>query len=92
MPRWLWLALLVLGGLLWWAMSGGTPAAMADAPGGAAFGCPRPPAFVDPAEPLQSPVPSGLGPQASSASTRAGSASAAACHSRMAGNANSVSM
>ena len=58
MPRWLWGSLLLLGAALAWAMAGGPPAAAA---GGAAFACPRPPAFTDPAQPLQSPVPSGLG-------------------------------
>ena len=62
MPRWLWVTLLLLTGLLFWAGSGGPPAAVADALADGGIACPRPPTFVDPAEPRQSPVPAGLGP------------------------------
>jgi hypothetical protein len=60
MPRWLWISLLVLGGLLAWTVSGGPPAAVADASRHGGIPCPRPPAFTDPSQPLQSPVPAGL--------------------------------
>lgn len=62
MPRWLWLALLVSAGLLAWTMSGGPPAAVAQAARDGGIPCPLPPRFADPAEPLQSPVSSSLAP------------------------------
>ena len=62
MPRWLWISLLLLGSALAWAMSGGPPAAIADAAREGGIPCPRPPPSPDPAQPLQSPVPSGLRP------------------------------
>jgi hypothetical protein len=62
MPRWLWLALLLSGGLLLWAASGGPPAAVADASRQGGIPCPLPPRFASPDEPLQTPVPPGLSP------------------------------
>ena len=60
MPRWLLMGLLLSGGLLAWSMAGGPPAAVAEATRAGGIACPRPLAFSDPAQPLQSPVPPGL--------------------------------
>jgi hypothetical protein len=62
MPRWVWMSMLVLGALLIWTMVGGPPAAVAEAARSGGMACPRPPAFGDPAQPLQSPVPGDFGP------------------------------
>lgn len=55
MPRWLWITLFVLlAGLVVVGRGGGTAQRPATAAG--AIGCPMPPRFTDPAQPLQSQV------------------------------------
>ena len=62
MPRWLLVLLFALAGVFAWALAGGSRAgpAVSDA-SGRQFSCPLPPRFSDPAVPLQSPVPAGIG-------------------------------
>ena len=62
MPRWVWVSLLVLGGVLAWAMAGGPPGAVVAAAQAGGIPCPRPPAFSSADSPLQSPVPASLRP------------------------------
>lgn len=59
MRRWPWLLCLLLLALAWSLSRGGPTAALANTAGGA-VPCPLPPGYTNPAEPLQSPVPSGL--------------------------------
>ena len=61
MKRWPWILCLLLLGLLFVLSRGGSTRALADTRG-AGVPCPMPPAFRDPAQPLQSPVPSSLAP------------------------------
>ena len=61
MPRWLAVVLVALCGLFAWALVGGARPAVADSANGT-FHCPPPAPFTDPGEPLQSPVPAGMGP------------------------------
>ena len=59
--RWPWLLFLALMALLWALGRDGTSRALAETQGGA-VPCPIPPSYVDPSQPLQSPVPAGLAP------------------------------
>lgn len=60
MPRWLVGLVLLFGAMFAWVVFDGSPPAAALASGGR-FSCPLPPAFIDPAQPRQTPAPAGLG-------------------------------
>lgn len=61
MKRWPWLLCAFLLATLWALSRSGTTAALAHGKG-AEVPCPLPPGYVDAAQPMQSPVPSGLAP------------------------------
>lgn len=61
MKRWPWLLFLLLMSLVWGLSRSSSTGALADSKG-AAVPCPLPPAYVDAAQPLQSPLPAGLQP------------------------------
>lgn len=61
MPRWLWLALILVFAGLWWVGHSGNSPAIATRSSGAVV-CELPPAFTDPDQPLQSPVDDQMSP------------------------------